>query len=322
MAESAKAVYAAMAGNTAVAITKFIAALASGSSAMLAEAFHSTVDTGNSSLLLLGRRRSKRPADAAHPFGHGQELYFWTFIVAIMIFAVGAGFSMYEGITHLMHPSAPEDPTWNYVVLGLAAVFEGASLYVALKQFSLEAHGQSLWQEFRQGKDPTTFSVVFEDFAALLGIAVALIGIYLAHRYQNPAFDAAGSITIGAILATVAILLARESRGLLLGEAMTSSDREEICRIAARDRDVERVNSPLTMYFGPQTILLAIEVEFAPGLSSAEITGAIDRVERSVSERFPKVKHIFIEAQAISRAAKSQAKEEFNAKRSKPQTGT
>ncbi len=271
---------------------------------MLAEAFHSVVDTGNGSLLLLGRKRSERPADEEHPFGHGQELYFWTFIVAIMIFAVGAGFSMYEGITHLMHPSPPTDPKWNYIVLGLAAVFESASFYVAYKQFALEAGGQSFWHEFRHGKDPTTASVLFEDAAALIGVFVAMIGIYLAHRFHNPVFDAAASITIGLILAAVAVVLARESRGLLLGEAMTRIDVEQVRQIAESDPDVEHVSTPLTSHFGPKTVLLALEVEFAPGLPSAGIPAAIDRIEHSVRERFPNVKHIFIQAEAIGRAAR------------------
>ncbi len=267
---------------------------------MLAEAFHSLVDTGNQGLLLFGRHRSHRPADREHPFGHGQELYFWTFIVALLIFAVGGGFSVYEGITHLQHPAARRDIHWNLLVLAISAVFEAASFVVGYKQFRAEAGGRGFWRVVRTSKDPTTLTVVFEDTAALLGLAVAVAGIYFGHVLHLPSLDGIASIVIGAILITVAILLAHESKGLLLGEAMDREELEGLRRVAEADPAVQHANSPLTMYFGPETILLGIEIQFRAGLSSANVAAAVDRIEIANRREYPKVRQIFIEAEAVS----------------------
>jgi cation diffusion facilitator family transporter len=299
VADSDKAVYAAIAGNVAVAAVKFIAAAVSGSSVMFAEAIHSVVDTGNDSLLVFGRHRSRRPADADHPVGHGQELYFWSFIVAILVFAVGAGFSLYEGISRMIHPGRLEDPRWNYIVLGLAALFEGGSLVVGYRQFRREARGRSWWRLLRESKDPPTFSVVLEDTAALIGIAFAVAGIWLAHHFGNEVFDAAASIAVGCLLTAVSILLIRESKGLLLGEAMSRAATEDIRRIAQNCPGVAGANRPLTLYFGPEFILLALEVEFLPGV---EVATAIDRIEAAIRGKYPKIRRIYIEAEALSRS--------------------
>ena len=303
-AESTRVIYAAIAANLAIAVIKFVAAGFTGSSAMLSEGVHSLVDTGNGALMLLGVRRSRRPADAAHPFGYGQELYFWTLIVAIVIFAVGGGVSAYEGFLHLLNPTPMVDPVWNYVVLGAAAVFEGYSFTVAFKAFQAERGKLTIWQSIEQSKDPTTYTVLFEDSAALVGLMVALIGVFFAEVFANPYFDGAASIIIGIILAAVAVLLAYESKGLLGGEAVDPETLKDIRRLAESDPRVESVKNALTMYFGPHTILLAMDLSFRPNLSAIEVEESIDRFEENVRHRYPNVKHIFIESESLIPASK------------------
>jgi cation diffusion facilitator family transporter len=270
---------------------------------MLAEAFHSVADTGNDALLLLGRKRSRRPADAEHPFGHGQELYFWTFIVAIVVFAAGAGFSIFEGITRILNPTRPESAKWNYVVLAAAAVFEGSSLMVGFRQFRKEAHGRPLWRTLRNSKDPTIFSVVMEDSAALIGIGIAFAGIWLAARFHTSFYDGLASILIGLLLTAVAGVLARESKGLLVGEAMDPGEVDELVRIVKSCQGVEQARRPLTMYFGPDRVLLAIDVQFEPGLSADAVAEAVDRIESAIRRRDPRIQRIFIEAESIRATA-------------------
>jgi cation diffusion facilitator family transporter len=294
-AESRRAIYAAIGANLAIAITKFIAASFTRSSAMISEGIHSLVDTGNGGLLLLGIKRSQKPADAAHPFGHGKELYFWTLIVAIMIFAVGGGVSAYEGLLHILRPEPIANPLWNYIVLGLAIVFEGYSFAVAFRAFQTVQGNQSIWRSIHTSKDPTTFTVLFEDTAALLGLVVALAGVYLAQVFNNPFFDGAASIVIGIILALVAVLLAYESKGLLVGEAADPETIKNIRRLAESDHCVQRVDNILTMHFGPNSILLALDVRLGSGLSAAEVKQAVDRVETAIRQHYPDVKHVFIE---------------------------
>lgn len=297
---SKTAIYAAIGGNLAIAATKFIAASFTGSSAMLSEGIHSLVDTGNGGLLLMGIRMSKKPPDALHPFGHGKEIYFWSLIVAILIFAVGGGISIYEGILHILHPHPLQDPLWSYIVLGLALVFEGMSLAVALKEFWAAKGEQRVWQAIRTSKDPTIFTVVFEDFAAMMGLIVALLGVTCAHQFNNPYFDGAASVGIGTILCVVAVLLAYESKGLLVGEGADAQTLDRLRSLAEADSAVERVRRPLTMYFGPHTVLLTMEVQFRPGLSGEEVTSAVDRLEKTIQNAYPDIKHIFIEAASIA----------------------
>lgn len=283
----------------AIAITKFIAASITGSSAMLSEGIHSVVDTGNELVLLYGIHRSRRPADENHPFGHGQELYFWTLIVAILIFAVGGGMSIYEGITHLLHPSPIEDPFWNYVVLGLAIIFEGFSWSVAFKAFLPAKGKQSFWQAVRTSKDPTIFTVLFEDSAALLGLVVALLGVFLGHWFNNPYLDGSASIVIGCILAVVAILLAHEVRGLLVGEGVSSTTVTQIRTLVCADPAVKGVLRVLTLYFGPEDVLLNLELQFDKNLSAEEVAAAIERIEAAIRSRYTRIKYIFIEAKSL-----------------------
>src|SRR5258708_15704542 len=236
--ESRTAIFAAIAGNIAIAVTKFIAAAITGSSAMVSEGIHSLVDTGNGALLLLGVRRSRKPPDETHPFGHGKELYFWSLIVAILIFALGGGMSVYEGVTHLQHPHEFRDPTWNYLVLGAAIIFEGISFYFAFKAFQVEKGSRGILETIHNSKDPTTFTILFEDTAALLGLLVALAGIFAGQVLRNPYLDGVASIIIGAILGIVAAFLAYESKSLLICEGVDQQTLASIRRIADADKSV------------------------------------------------------------------------------------
>jgi cation diffusion facilitator family transporter len=298
--ESTKVIYAAIAANLAIAAIKFTAAAFTGSSAMVSEGIHSIVDTGNGGLLLFGMRRSRKPADADHPFGYGKELYFWTLIVAIVIFAVGGGISAYEGLLHLLHPLPMKDPIWNYVVLGFAIVFESYSFVVAFKAFKGVKGKQSLWQSIRTSKDPTTYTVLFEDAAALLGLLTAFIGVVLADLLNNPYFDGTASIVIGMILAFVAVVLAYESKGLLVGEAVDPITLKNIRRLAEADPCVEGVKRALTMHFGPDNILLAMDLRFRNDLSAADLEESVHRLENAIRKEYQNIRHIFVESDSVA----------------------
>ena len=307
MAESRKAIYAAIIGNFAIAVTKFSAAAFTGSSAMISEGIHSIVDTGNGGLLLLGVHKSKKPPDEDHPFGYGKELYFWALIVALVIFAVGGGVSAYEGVLHILHPAPLSDPFWNYVVLALAIVFESIVMVIAVKAFIKIKGDRHWWSAIRTSKDPSHFTVLFEDTAALLGLVVAIAGVFLAHRLNNPYFDGAASIVIGMILMAVAGLLAYETKGLLIGEGADRETREDIRRIVESDPSVEGVNRILTMHFGPDTVLVVMDLSFRNILSAVELDESIGRIEANISNRHEKIKHIFIEADSLARRPKEMA---------------
>ncbi len=295
------AVYGAAAANGIIAITKFVAAGFTGSSAMAAEGIHSVVDTGNQLLILFGIKRSKTPADERHPFGYGKELYFWSLIVAMLLFGIGGGMSMYEGIRHFRHPSELGDPTWNYWVLGIALVVESVAWWLALKELLKSQGERSLWQALRESKDPAVFIVLGEDTAAMLGLIVAFFGVYLGHRFDNPAFDGIASIIIGFILAAVAVFLAYESKGLLIGESADLKVVRGIQEIGMQDEAVAEVAPPLTMYLAPREVLLTLEVDFKNNLSAEEVEQAIDRLEKRIREQYPQVKRIFIEAESLKR---------------------
>ncbi len=292
-----------MAGNLAIAITKFIAAAFTGSSAMLSEGIHSVADTGNQLLLLLGLHRSKQPADEEHPFGHGQELYFWALIVAIILFGLGGGMSVYEGIAHLQHPEPAGNPTWNYAVLGLSIIFEGISWWVAMRALlATKAAEDSIWHAIRASKDPAVFVVVFEDTAALIGLTVAFLGVFLSHQLQNPQLDGVASIVIGVILAIVASFLAYETRGLLVGESVEKRQVDKIRALVVQDEAVLRARRPLTMHLGPHEVLLNLDIAFQEDLSAREITRVVDRLEKRIRQEFPDVRQIYLEVEAISSA--------------------
>ncbi len=282
-------------------MTKFVAAAISGSSAMLSEGVHSLVDTGNGGLLLLGIRRSHIPPDDAHPFGYGKEVYFWTLIVAMLIFAGGGGVSIYEGIKHLLHPEPMGDPTLSYWVLGFAFVFESAALTVAARAFNRARGELGVWSAIRRGKDPTTFAVLLEDSAALAGIVVAAAGIFLGHRLEQPLFDGGASVVIGLILVGVAAVLAWESRGLIVGE---SADPEMVARIrtlAREDPAVDEVNRALTMHVGPDEVVATLDLRFRRGLSAAEVEAAVDRLEKRIKGELGQVRYLFLEVDSLTR---------------------
>ncbi len=301
---SHKTIFAAMGANLAIAITKFIAASITGSSAMISEGIHSVVDTGDQLVLLLGIRRSQKPADDSHPFGYGQELYFWTFIVAILIFALGGGMSIYEGIAHLIKPSPLENPMWNYIVLGIAILLEGYSWTVALKEFLPTKGKQNFWQAIKNSKDPTVFTILFEDTAAILGLFVALIGIFLGHLFNNVYLDGIASIIIGIILAVVAVVLARESKGLLLGESANPQTIANIRSLSKTEPGVQEVVRVLTMQLAPQEVLLNLEIQFSKNLTGEEIALTVESLEVKIRQKHPEIKQIFIEAKSLTAARK------------------
>ena len=293
------AVYGTIAGNVAIAVMKFAGAAMTGSSAMLSEAIHSTVDSGNGLLLLLGLRLSRRPADERHPFGNGKELYFWSLIVAVLIFGVGGGVSAYEGILHIRHPAPLHNAFWNYIVLGAAALFESSSLALALHQFYRQKEDTPFWAALRKSKDPAVYTVMAEDGAALLGLGAAALGIWGSQRWNIPALDGAAAIVIGVLLAGVASLLIYQSRRLLVGEAVDTEMAAEIQCIATAEAKVLRAAWPLTMYFGPDDVLLALDAQFHAGVSAEEVQHAVNRMEGRIRTRFPQVQRIYIEARRV-----------------------
>lgn len=288
-------IYLAIAGNLAIAVMKFIAAAITGSSAMLSEGIHSLVDTGNQLLLLLGVNRSHQPADSQHPYGYGKELYFWSLIVAMVLFGVGGGMAIYEGITHLIHPRPLEDPFWAYVILGISMLLEGISWSFAMRALLAEKGKYSLWQTFRRSYDPSILTVLLEDTAALIGLTAAFIGIYFAHRFSNPYFDGAASILIGITLCVVSVILIRESKGLLVGEAATPEVVASVTTLALDEPAIIAVNQALTLVFGPEEVLLNIEAQFVPSLSVIELAQVVSRLELAIQQYHPHIKRIFIE---------------------------
>lgn len=296
--DSRTVIVAALLGNAAIALTKFAAAVYTGSSAMLAEGVHSAVDTGNQWLLLLGLRRARRPADERFPFGHGKEVYFWSFVVAILIFGVGAGISMYEGIHAVRDPHPVSSPLVNYVVLVLAMVFEGVAWWFAFRAFRRARGDLGYLEAVTRTKDPTIFVVLFEDSAALLGLVVAFAGIAAAQATGAWWLDGATSIVIGCILAATAAWLAIETKGLLIGEAARPAVVRDIrARIGAHDA-VRRVHEVLTMHVGPDFVLVNVGVEFRPDAPAADIAAAVAAIDRDIKARWPEVRRVFIEGEA------------------------
>lgn len=293
------AIVAALAANLGIAVIKFVAASFTGSSAMLAEGIHSLVDTANEWLLLLGLRRSQQPASAERPFGYGRELYFWSFIVAIFIFAIGGGISLYEGVQHLRHPAPLHDPAWNYAVLGLAFCLDGASFLVARRTFNAQRGRQPFWAAFRRSKDPSVFVVLFEDAADLLGLLVAFLGVFLSHQFNQPALDGVASLLIGLILLVVAGLLLRENKSLLLGEPAEPELLQQLTTLARADAAVMNTAPPLSSYLSPHEILVVLRVEFQPGLSAAQLPSIVARLQRTIQAAHPDVRHLFIQPVAL-----------------------
>lgn len=306
MSESRMVVYGALAGNTAIAVTKFIVAGITGSSSMMSEAIHSTVDTGNSVLLLVGMKRSERKGDAEHPFGYGREIYFWSLIVAVLIFGLGGGMSIYEGIQHIRHPEPLTDPKWNYIVLAAATVFEGISFGIGLHAVFKTKGEKPFWKALHDSKDPGTFTVVAEDSAALAGLGLAAIGIFASHYFGMPMLDGVASIAIGLLLAAVAVLLILESRGLLIGEGIDKTTARAVRDMVEQDAAVIRSGYPLTMYLGPEEVLMTLDVEFDSAMPAQQVFESVRRIEAAIKARFDRVKRIYIESNP--HAVQAQAK--------------
>ena len=291
-------IYVALAANLLISATKFVAAFVTGSSAILAEGIHSLVDTSNEVLLLYGRRQAKLPPDEQFPFGHGKEVYFWSFVVAILVFAVGSGLSIYEGIEHLLHPRQIIHPYVNYIVLGLAVLFEGSSWNIARRELARTKGTRGYLEAIRRAKDPSVFVVFLEDSAALIGLGVAFIGILLSQLSSIYYFDALASVIIGLILGITASFLAAETKSLLIGESANKEVVQGIREIASLTAGIEHVNEILTMHMGPDFILVNLSVEFADSASADDIEVIIGRMDRRIKQDYPKVKRVFVEAEA------------------------
>ena len=316
MASGSKTVIiAALIGNTLISITKFTAALMTGSSAMLSEGIHSLVDTGNQVLLLYGLKQAKKPADENFPFGYGKEIYFWSFIVAILIFALGGGISVYEGIRHLQHPRPIINPLINYIVLALAMLFEGAAWYYAFREFSRAKGKWSYIEAIQRTKDPSVFVVLFEDTAAMLGLMVAFAGVALTQMTGKTYFDGTASIIIGLILIGTAIWLAYETKGLLIGESANRPVIEGIRKILQSNMLVEYVNEVLTIHMGPDFILANLSVDFRDQATADEIESAVAEMDQTIKNQFPQIKRIFIEAEKRGEQGEKASSQESGASR-------
>lgn len=284
-----------MLGNALISVTKFFAAAITGSSAMLSEGIHSLVDTGNQVLLLYGMKRAARPADVEFPFGYGKEIYFWSFIVAILIFALGGGISIYEGIQHILKPVPLKNPMVNYVVLGLALIFEGAAWAYAYREFKRQQGSWGFFEAIRRAKDPSTFVVLFEDSAAMLGLLVAFVGVYLTDTTGILIYDGIASVIIGVILFVTAIWLAHETKGLLIGESANKSVVHGVREILHAQTGIEHINEVLTMHIGPDFILANISVDYVDSLSAEEVENDIALINKLIKQKFPQIKKVFIE---------------------------
>jgi len=298
MARANKSIYSALAANLLIAITKFIAGAFTNSSSMIAEGIHSTVDTSNQLLLLYGLKRSTKPADKYRPFGYGRELYFWSFIVSIMIFGLGGVVSISQGINHIRHPEILKSPTWNYVVLILSFLFEGTSLLIAMKEFNKTRNGMSWWRAIIKSKDPSGFLVLFEDGAAVLGLVIVFVMMVLSHNLNMPILDGLASVLVGLLLIFVSLILARESRSLLMGEGIMPQTQKKIKNLIENDEDVMSAISILSSYQSPKEVLLVVIATFQPNLNTEKLTDAIVRLRTEIRAAFPIVKFVIIQPQS------------------------
>lgn len=295
--------YGALAANLGIGVAKFVAAGITGSSSMLTEGFHSCVDSGNQILLLYGQKRSRRAPDAKHPFGYGRELYFWAFVVAILIFAIGAGVSIYEGWRHIAEPEELTSPTVNYVVLGISTLLEGSSWTIAVREFARAKGDTGWWRAIHESKDPAGFIVLFEDSAALAGLAVAGVGVWASHAFEDPRIDGIASIVIGLILALVAVLLARESKGLLIGERTDPAAIERIRAIVAARPQITAVNHVRTIHTAPDSVFVAISADFDDCLTMGESETLIEAIETELRDAVPTLSSIYIRPEKREQAA-------------------
>ncbi len=294
-------VYAALVGNLLIATSKFVAAILGRSSAMLSEGVHSLVDTTNELLLLYGLHRAGKPPDRTHPFGHGRELYFWNFIVALLVFALGAGVSFYQGVSHIRDPEPMAHPKLSYIVLAVAFVLEGSTWLISLRKVRATKGDLGYLEAFRRSKDPSVFTVLFEDSAALLGLLIAALGILSADLLNEPRLDGLASIGIALVLATASLLLARETKGLLIGEPADPRLHRSILAIASAAPGVQHVNALFTSQLGPRQVVANVSAEFDDSLSTPDVEASVDSIERDVREEHPEVVAIFVRPETVER---------------------
>jgi len=300
MAKNNKSIYSALAANLLISITKFIAGAISNSASMISEGIHSLVDTANQLLLLYGLKRSHKKPDALRPFGYGKELYFWSFVVSILIFGLGGGLSIYQGIAHIRKPEILGNPTINYWVLGFSFVFEGSSLIIAIKEFNNVRAGLSWWRAIIKSKDPSSFLVLFEDGAAVLGLLIVFVMMYCSHKFNLPYLDGLASVLVGLLLVFVSLILARESRSLLMGEGIAAETQKKIIAMVEQDEMVVKVISVLSDYQSPEEIVLMLIVAFEEGLDTEDITTAIERIRKTIKSEYHLVRFVLIQPQVIA----------------------
>lgn len=288
-------IYVALAADIGIAVTKFIAAGFTGSSAMISEGIHSIIDSINQVLLLWGIKKSKKRADAKRPFGYGKELYFWSFVVSLLLFSAGGCISLYQGILRLKTPRIAENQTWSYIVLLIAFVFTAISATVTLKKFNKQRGDLGFFEAIRDSKDPALFIVLVGDLGDLIGLIIAFAGIFLGSLLHNPFYDGIASIIIGAFLIVISLLLVRESRSLLLGESISTKTIRKIIRLSQADPAIIKVKQHFSMYLGPEEVVLQINARFKEDLSTPAITEAIERISKNIEKEFPRIKQIFIE---------------------------
>jgi len=290
-----RSIYSALLANILIALTKFIAGALTNSSSMIAEGIHSTVDTVNQLLLLYGIKQSKKPADQSRPFGYGKDLYFWSFMVSVLIFGLGGGLSIYQGILHIVHAEPLGDPTWNYVVLGASFVFESASFLVAIKEFNVAREGVPFWKAIVRSKDPSSFLVLFEDGAAVIGLVIVFVLMQFSHALNMPMLDGVASVLVGLLLIGVSLILARESRSLLMGEGIAEASQEKIIALTEKDPSVIKVLNVLSTYQSPKEVVLMLMISFEPDLQTRDMTDAIERIRGVIKKEFPLIKFVIVQ---------------------------
>jgi len=295
MPAAKKSIYSALAANLLIAVTKFVSGAFTNSIAMISEGVHSLVDTTNELLLLFGIRRSQKPRDEKRPFGYGKELYFWSFIVSILIFSLGGGISIYQGYVHLRRPEPMTNPFWNYIVLGTSFIFESISFIIAAREFNKTRGDLPWWTAIRESKDPTRFLVLFEDGAAVIGLVVVFIMVWLGRRLNNPYFDGIASIIVGLILTVASIILARESWSLLMGEGIMASTQKKIIDLVEKDPAVLKLLRVFSTYQSPDEIMLLLIVSFKPDVDIDDINASVDRLRNIIKKEYPRIRYIIIQ---------------------------
>jgi cation diffusion facilitator family transporter len=288
-------IYVALAADIGIAVTKFIAAAVTGSSAMVAEGIHSIIDSVNQLLLLLGIKRSKKRPDAKRPFGYGKELYFWSFVVSLLLFSIGGCISIYQGILRLKQPARDESQLWNYIVLAVSFLFTAATLIVSLKKFNKERGDLGFFEAIKVSKDPSLFIVLLGDIGDLIGLLIAFLGVYLGHRFHNPYYDGVASIVIGVFLIVISLVLVKESKSLLIGESISRKTMRKILALAKADPSIIKIKRHFSIYMAPEEVVLQLIAVFKKDLTTHDITEAIKRISKNIEEEFPRIKQIYIE---------------------------